>query len=60
MLYNIKENQVYDDSIYKTHYEKHNSDVIEYFADRPAKLLVLNVKEEGSLQKLARFPRERS
>ncbi|MEO1238231.1 MAG: sulfotransferase [Pseudomonadota bacterium] len=36
-------------------YETHNRDVMDYFADRPDDLLVLNVAEPGAMQKLAAF-----
>ena len=36
-------------------YNRHNADIVEYFADRPDDLLVLNVAEPGAMQKLAAF-----
>ncbi len=46
---------LYDEVRYKQFYTKHNQEVIEYFSDRPDKLLVLNVAQPGAYQELAAF-----
>ena len=55
-LYNLTENDnPYDKSILTTYYNMHNQDVIDYFKDRPNDLLILNVSDKDSYQKLAKF-----
>ena len=55
LIYGISEEQVYNEEIYKAHYEAHNAAVMDYFRWRPDKLLVLNVKEDRAYWKLAKF-----
>jgi hypothetical protein len=46
---------LYDEISYKQNYLNHIADVKEYFKDRPNDLLILNVADEDSYQKLASF-----
>lgn len=45
----------YNKEILLNYYNEYNSSVIEYFRHRPNDLLVLNVAEDGSYQKLCNF-----
>ena len=53
--FNYPEVELYQPQAYKQIYINHNNAVKAYFVDRPDDLLVLNVSEEGSYQKLAKF-----
>jgi hypothetical protein len=46
---------LFDESYYKNCYLEHNKEVRDYFKNRPEDLLVLNVAEKNSYQKLAQF-----
>ncbi len=55
-MHNITENDdPYNKEMLISYYENHNKDVLEYFKDRPNDLLVLNVSDKRSYQKLAKF-----
>ncbi len=45
----------YDKDVYCKVYNKHNNDVIKYFKDRKNDLLVINVAEKNSYNKLCKF-----
>lgn len=51
----IKKIKPLDKTTLVKEYEKHNQDVIEYFRDRPNKLLVINLSDSGSYKKFCRF-----
>lgn len=54
-FFNYPDVSLYDPLYYKKTYARHNAEVIDYFKNRPNDLLVLNVSEKGSYQKLACF-----
>lgn len=54
-LYKTPENDPYNKEILINHYLKHNSDVLEYFKKRPNDLIVINLAEKGSYQRLMAF-----
>ena len=45
----------YNKAIMCAHYEKHNSDVLDYFKDRQEDLLVLNLSQENSYESFVNF-----
>lgn len=45
----------YDPVSYKASYEKHNKEIQAYFSERPNDLLVINVSQPQSYQKLCQF-----
>jgi hypothetical protein len=45
----------YNKTIMCAHYEKHNSDVLEYFKDRQEDLLVINLSQEGAYKSFIDF-----
>ena len=45
----------YNKEVLIKHYEKHNTDVIEYFKDRPDDLLVINLSDSQAYQKFIKF-----
>lgn len=53
--YNFPNAALYDFESYTNLYERHNRHVVEYFDNRPGKLLILNVSETDAYQKLAAF-----
>ena len=53
--YGIDETTVYDYKIYTDQYEMHNNRVKEYFKYRPKDLLILNLSEENTMEKLYTF-----
>ncbi|MDL2336656.1 MAG: sulfotransferase [Pseudomonadota bacterium] len=53
--YGVTEESLYDRSIYIDNYLNHNASVLKYFSDRPKDLLVLNVSESDSMQRLCDF-----
>lgn len=54
-MYNSPEYDPYKKEILIKDYNNHNENVIEYFRHRPKDLLILNVAEKDSYQKLANF-----
>jgi len=54
-VYNYPTVTLYDYEYYTTLYERHNSDVIQYFQGRPDKLQVLNLSRPNAYQELASF-----
>jgi hypothetical protein len=46
---------VYPEENYKAHYQRHNELVIDYFRHRPEDLLVINLADPDSMQKLCHF-----
>ena len=55
IVFNYPEVELYDFDSYTQLYEKHNASVIEYFKDRPDKLLILNVSSPNAYQDLSSF-----
>ena len=55
MVFSYPEVELYDCDYYTKVYEDHNKSVIEYFNDRPGKLLVLNISQPNAYQELAYF-----
>lgn len=53
--YDTPENDIYNKELMVKQYLAYNTEVISYFNDRPGKLLILNVSEKNSYQKLAEF-----
>ena len=54
-IFNADEELPYDEKKYIDCYNQHNTAVIEYFKNKPGKLLVLNVSDVNSMQKLYEF-----
>ena len=55
-IYSLTEkNHPYDKEKLIAHYEKHNNDVINYFKNRPEKLLILNLSEKNAYLKFCEF-----
>jgi hypothetical protein len=54
-LFKIEDKELYNEELYRAHYENYNERVINHFNGRESKLLVLNLKSEGGLQKLRDF-----
>ncbi|MGC9402622.1 sulfotransferase family protein [Vibrio genomosp. F10 str. 9ZC157] len=55
VMYNFPNVPLYDKKKYTKMYDNHNADVKKYFSDKPEKLLVLNLAEQGSYHKLCKF-----
>ncbi|QYA26029.1 hypothetical protein G3I01_11045 [Gramella sp. MT6] len=53
--YDTSENDIYNKELMVKQYISYNAEVISYFSDRPDKLLIINVSEKNSYQKLAKF-----
>lgn len=51
----IDEDQLYNKQIYQSNYNNYNEAVIDYFKDKPGKLLVINIEDASSKQKIADF-----
>lgn len=49
------EQQLYDGDHYRAYYERHNAAVVDYFRFRPDDLLVINLAEKDSMERLCRF-----
>lgn len=54
-VYNTPEDDIYNKDIFTRHYEDYNNNVIDYFAGRENKLLIINLKEQDAVQKLTTF-----
>ncbi len=54
-LYNTPDHDLYNKEMLIKDYEAYNNSVIEYFKNKPNQLLVVNVAEKGSYQKLCAF-----
>lgn len=55
LRYGANESTLYDRQLYTRCYEEHNRAVIEYFKDRPADLLVLNISQADAMERLLDF-----
>lgn len=54
-IYGINETTLYDPVIYKTYYNNHNNQVMDYFRYRPGDLLVLNLSDSSAMESLCKF-----
>ncbi|MBU1013203.1 MAG: hypothetical protein KKG99_09360 [Bacteroidetes bacterium] len=54
-IWETPENDIYNKEIMKKKYIDYNSSVIDYFKDRPGKLLVINVQEPDAAIKVCNF-----
>ncbi|PAU75366.1 hypothetical protein CK501_16570 [Halovibrio salipaludis] len=54
-LHGTSDDDPYNEEIMKAHYRKHNSDVYEYFKNRPNDLLVINVSDKNAYQRFINF-----
>ncbi len=55
LVYGVDENSLYDRDIYMRQYIRHNDNVLNYFRGRSSALLVLNLAQEDSYEKLCSF-----
>lgn len=53
--YGVSKENPFDREVLKNQYNLHNSQVMDYFSDKPDKLLVINVSEKDSFKKFLRF-----
>lgn len=54
-VYGATEDTLFDRNLYKTYYENHNAQIIEYFKYRPNDLLILNLSDPSAMKKLCKF-----
>jgi hypothetical protein len=54
-IFGANESMLYDEDIYKTYYTNHNDQILEYFKSRPNDLLVLNLANTDSMERLCNF-----
>ena len=54
-IYDTPEDDIYNESILKKHYSDYNNSVIDYFKNKPGKLLVVNLKDKKAGDKIANF-----
>ncbi|MCS3924893.1 hypothetical protein J2T59_001987 [Methanosalsum natronophilum] len=54
-LHDTPDDDPYNKQIMIDHYKKYNSDVIDYFKDRPQDLLVINLAEPQSYMRFVKF-----
>jgi len=47
--------RLYDPALYQAHYDSHNQAVIDYFAQRPGDLLVVNIAEPDAYRRMCEF-----
>ena len=55
LLYKTPEDDPYHKETLMAHYQEHNRKIIEYFEDKPGRLLVVDVKDEGAAERICRF-----
>lgn len=55
ILYKSPEENPYDETVLKANYEAHNESVVQYFADRPESLLVVNLKDTDAAIRISNF-----
>lgn len=55
LMYDTPEHDLYHEETLKNHYTHYNAAVIEYFSNKPGKLLVVNLKDEDAAGKISRF-----
>jgi hypothetical protein len=49
------ESDIWNPQMWMSLYEKHNQDIIEYFRQKPEKLLVLNLRDSDAFEQFTRF-----
>lgn len=54
-IHDTPEDDLYNEELLKNSYLKHNADVINYFNNRPAQLLVVNLKDTDAALKISEF-----
>jgi len=54
-LHNTPENDLYHKETLMIEYERHNQSIIDYFKNKPDKLLVINIKQKDAANKIAAF-----
>lgn len=54
-LFKTPDNDLYNKKMLIEYYENHNKDVINYFSDKPGKLLIINLSEEKSYKNFCNF-----
>jgi len=59
-VHGTSDSDPYNKAQLKAHYEQHNTQVIQYFRNRPDQLLVLNIASDDGYQRLIDFLGERS
>ena len=55
LVFKTAEDDIYNETALKNFYINYNASVIEYFKDKPGKLLVINVKEPNAALKISEF-----
>ncbi|NTV94339.1 MAG: hypothetical protein HGA75_02865 [Thiobacillus sp.] len=55
IVYGVDETTLYSPEIYKRHYEAHNRRVLDYFKYRPDDLLVVNLADPDTMDRLCDF-----
>jgi hypothetical protein len=55
LRYGVDESTLYSRELYIRCYEEHNRKVREYFHDRPADFLEVNIADEDAMERLVRF-----
>lgn len=54
-LGNPPEGDIYNKAVLIQHYIDHNNSVLEYFKNKPDKLLVVNLNDQDALKRISRF-----
>jgi len=54
-LHSTLDSDPYNKEIMTAHYDKYNSEVIEYFKERPDDLLIINVAEDEAYKQFIKF-----
>lgn len=54
-VYGINEDNLHDEKKYKSYYLKYNSQIKEYFKNRPNDLLVINLSDSSAMKRLCYF-----
>lgn len=55
LMYQTPIDDIYHEATLKQHYLDYNASVIKYFEDKPERLLVVNLKEAGAIEKICSF-----
>jgi hypothetical protein len=55
LIWGIDEQTLYAPATYKRQYERHNESIVDYFSQRPADLLVLNVADPDAVDRVCDF-----
>ncbi|WP_420578295.1 sulfotransferase [Ekhidna sp.] len=54
-IYKTPDHDLYNEKVLKNHYSDHNNEIIDFFSDKPGKLLVVNLKDEDAANRISRF-----